>query len=302
MNETAVVAIFCYKRAAKLKRSIEALLQNPECKTTDIVFFNDGFKNENDKEGVLETRKYIDSVKGFRNVTRMYRDRNFGTGANFHDGLSYMCNNYDQFIVVEDDLVVSSNYLKYMNEALHFYANEPSVFCITGYSFPLQLNGYTYDTVMHNRMCSYGWASWSNRVKHVIWDSAGLTKLIQTSPDFKKRLNTEGLDLYRMLLKQISGKISTWDIQFQVHISENQLKVVYPVVSKVINIGFDNESTNTFGFDYLKTPMDVSRKQQFNFCGVDMVEPSIQKQLRKPYEIKALATRKIINTVIKLTS
>ncbi len=74
------------------------------------------------------------------------------------------------------------------------------------------------------------------------------------------------------------------------------------MISKVKNIGFDNESTNTFGYDYLKTPIDDSKKQEFNFCSINTIEPAIQQQLRKPYELRALATRKIINTMIKLTA
>ena len=66
------------------------------------------------------------------------------------------------------------------------------------------------------------------------------------------------MDLFRMLKKQIDGTISTWDIQMQVHVARNKMKVVYPIISKGKNIGFDNESTNTFGIDYLQTPQDNS--------------------------------------------
>jgi hypothetical protein len=74
------------------------------------------------------------------------------------------------------------------------------------------------------------------------------------------------------------------------------------VLSKAHNIGFDNESTNTFGLDYLKTTTDPGDKRSFNFCPVDLIEPFLQKQLKKPYGLQALATRKIINTFIKLTA
>ncbi|MEJ7769101.1 MAG: glycosyltransferase [Chitinophagaceae bacterium] len=302
MNQSTIIAIFCYKRAAKLKTCIEALLKNPECKTLDIIFFCDGYKSDSDKEGVLETRAYIDSITGFKEVHKRYREKNYSTGPNFRDGLTFLCNNYEQFIVVEDDLVVSPNYLSYMLEGLDFYKDQKSVFCITGYCFPLDVSNYAYDTVMCKRFCSYGWAAWSHKVKHVTWDLKELDNLIKTSPDFKKRLNSEGFDLFRMLVKQIKGKISTWDIQLQVHVAENKLKVVYPVLSKVRNIGFDTESTNTFGFDYLKTPVDIGEKKVFNFCDANSNEPVIQQQLKKPYALKALVTRKIINTFIKVTS
>jgi hypothetical protein len=300
MNDKTVIAVFCYKRAAKLKTSMEALLQNPECASMDVIFFCDGYKGEHDKAGVEATRAYIDSLTGFRSITKHYRERNFSTGPNFKTGITYLCDNYDRFIVVEDDLVVTPNYVRYLLDALDFYKEEQSVFCITGFAFPLEVGSYKYDTIIHRRFCSYGWGSWSNRVKKITWDSEGLTKLMQ-EPNFKNRLDQEGLDLYRMLKKQVSGAISTWDIQMQVHVSENSMKVVYPIISKTHNIGFDNESTNTFGVDYLKTITDTGEKRNFAFCPAGLEEPALQKQLKKPYGLPALASRKIINTVIKLT-
>lgn len=300
--EKTIIGVFCYKRAAKLKASMEALLQNPECANLEVIFFADGYKGEKDKQGVLETRAYIDTLTGFKNIHKHYRDKNFSTGPNFHTGLSYLSNNYDRFIIVEDDLVVTPNYIKYLLDGLDFYKNEKSVFCVTGFCFPLKINNYPYDSIVANRFCSYGWASWANRVKNVVWDKEGLQNIIKTSPDFKSRLNKEGMDLYRMVEKEINGTISTWDIQMQVYVSENRLKVIYPIISKGTNIGFDNESTNTFGIDYLQTPQDPGIKREFKFCGVDLIEPSLQKQLRKPYSLPVLATRKIINNMIKLGS
>lgn len=302
MVEKTIIAVFCYKRAGKLKQSIEALLQNPECASMSIIFFSDGYKNENDRKGVEETRAYIDTITGFKKVYKHFRERNVSTGPNFQTALTWLCNNYEQFIVVEDDLVVTPNYIRYLLNALDYYKEKKQVFCITGYCFPIKKENYPYDTIIFNRFCSYGWASWSDRVKNVIWDKEGLSNLVKTSVGFKDRLNSEGLDLYRMLVKQIEGKISTWDIQMQVHVSENRLKVVYPVISKSTNIGFDSESTNTFGIDYLKTPQDSGEQREFKFCPVEVIEPQLQKQLRKPYGLRALATRKIINTVIKLTN
>jgi hypothetical protein len=136
----------------------------------------------------------------------------------------------------------------------------------------------------------------------VAWDKQDLIRIMKDSPNFKSRLNKEGLDLYRMLLKQIDGRISTWDIQMQVYVSENQLKVIYPVLSKGSNIGFDSESTNTFGIDYLKTPQDNGEKRNFYFCDAQIIVPELQRQLKKPYGLKALVTRKVINTMIKITA
>ncbi|HZH65769.1 MAG TPA: hypothetical protein VEY10_12825 [Flavisolibacter sp.] len=300
MSEKTIIGVFCYKRASKLKASMEALLKNPECAAMDIIFFCDGHKGEKDLPGVLATREYIDSLTGFKNVYKHYRERNVSTGPNFFAGINYLRENYDRFIVVEDDLVVTPNYIRYMLDALEFYKGEQSIFCISGFAFPLRKKHYSFDTVIHGRFCSYGWASWSDRVKKVIWDKEGLENLLATSPNIKSTLNEQGLDLHRLLKKQIAGIISTWDIQMQVTVARHGMKVVYPVLSKAHNIGFDNESTNTFGFDYLRTVTDPGEKRAFTFCPVDVIDPYLQKQLKKPYGLQALATRKIINTFIKL--
>ena len=302
MQEKTIIGVFCYKRAAKLKASMEALLANPECKDMEIIFFCDGHKSEKDLPGVTATREYINSLTGFKKVHKHFRERNLSTGPNFFAGINHLRDNYEQFIIVEDDLVVTPNYVRYMLDGLDFYRAEPSVFCMSGFAFPLSVKNYPYDTIIHERFCSYGWASWSAKVKSVIWDKEGLQNLLATTPGFMSQLDKQGPDLSRMLKKQMAGDISTWDIQMQVHVAKNRMKVVYPIISKSHNIGFDNESTNTFGMDYLKTVTDPGDKRHFNFCPVNVINSDLQNQLKKPYMLPALATRKIINTFIKLTS
>jgi hypothetical protein len=301
MENAIIIGVFCYNRASKLKTCIDALLKNPECPDMEIIFFSDGYKNESDKKGVLEVREYIDSIPGFKKVIKHYRETNVSTGPNFREGLTYLSNNYERFIIVEDDLVVSSNYIKYLSDGLEFYKDQKSVFCITAYVFPVKATNYPYDSIVYKRFCSYGWGGWGDRFKAVIWDHAQLNNLMNTSPGFKPRLNAEGYDLVRMLKKQINGIISTWDVQLQVHVAENRLKVIYPVLSKVNNIGFDEESTNTFGVNYLVTPFDDGEQREFRFCDAGMIVPELQKQIKKPYSLPQLVKRKIINSIIKAT-
>ncbi|MEJ7556670.1 MAG: glycosyltransferase [Pedobacter sp.] len=302
MEKSVIIGVFCYNRVSKLKRCIEALKKNPECSTLDIIFFSDGHKHEADKENIQEVRNYIDNLTGFKSVIKHYREKNLSTGPNFRTGLTFLSENYERFIIVEDDLIVSPNYIKYLTDALEFYKSDKTVFCVTAYVFPLKTENYPYDTIVYKRFCSYGWAGWADRFGDVIWDEEELRQLMETSPGFTKRLNAEGHDLGRMLVKQIKGKISTWDIQMQTHVSENRLKVIYPTLSKVSNIGFDEESTNTSGINYLITPVDKGIKRVFNFCKSDYVVPALQAQIKQPYSYKTLVIRKLRNELIKLTN
>lgn len=188
-----IIAVFCYKRANKLKQCIDALLTNPEFKDMVIVFLSDGFNGNNDRVGVLETRDCIDSIKGFRRVIKHYRDRNLSTGPNFRAGLNFLSTNYGGFVVVENDL------LCYLLPDLEFYRNHRNVFCVIGYVYLVTQGDYFYDTIVYERFCSYGWAGWSNRFNNIIWEESELDHLRKTSQGFKTRLNREGRDLTRML-------------------------------------------------------------------------------------------------------
>lgn len=302
MEKSIILGVFCYNRVSKLKRCIEALLTNPECATMDIVFFSDGPKKGADDKPIREVRAYIDQLKGFRSIIKHYRPENLSTGPNFRAGLTFLSENYEQFIIVEDDLIVSSNYIKFLADALDYYKYDRSVFCVTAYVFPIKLNNYPYDTIVYKRFCSYGWGGWGNRFGNIVWDETDLLELMNTSPGFTKRLNAEGFDLVRMLKKQIDGRISTWDIQMQTHVAENRLKVIYPTLSKVSNIGFDEQSTNTSGVNYLVTPTDDGIRRKFYFSPSTNIVPELQKQIKAPYAFKTLVVRKLKNEFIKLTN
>ena len=194
------------------------------------------------------------------------------------------------------------NYIRFLLDALAFYKNEKSVFAVTGYCFPLEMKNYPYDSIIHKRFCSYGWGSWGNRVAEVKWDTTSLQNIVSNTPGFMRKLNREGMDLSRMLNKQIDGRISTWDIQMQVHVALHDMVVIYPIISKTTNIGFDNESTNTFGVDYLKTPLDNGEKRLFKFCSVSQFNTDLSRQLKKPYSFISLSLRKIHNTFIKYSN
>jgi hypothetical protein len=88
----------------------------------------------------------------------------------------------------------------------------------------------------------------------------------------------------------------------QTHVAENRLKVIYPTLSKVSNIGFDEESTNTSGVNYLITPIDKGVKRVFKYCKSDYIIPSLQAQIKKPYSYRNLVIRKLRNEFIKLSN
>ena len=80
----------------------------------------------------------LDEIGGFKSVTIFKSKVNKGLAESIIDGVSKIIKTHGKVIVLEDDLVVSKNFLNFMNEALDYYYKHPKVFSISGYSFNLK--------------------------------------------------------------------------------------------------------------------------------------------------------------------
>ena len=103
----APIALFTYNRADKTQRVVESLLQNAEAKFSDLFIFSDGPKTPEKKAGVEENRKYIHTISGFKSISIIEREKNWGLANSLIAGITEVINKYGRVIVVEDDLILS---------------------------------------------------------------------------------------------------------------------------------------------------------------------------------------------------
>ena len=68
-------------------------------------------------------------------------------------------NGYGKIIVLEDDLITSPYFLRFINEALEFYKDEEKVMHISGYIYPIDTQGLS-DTFFINPSSCGSWATW----------------------------------------------------------------------------------------------------------------------------------------------
>ena len=127
------VAFFCYNRPEHTRRVLEALRANYLAKDTPLFIFSDAPKNEHAVKGVEEVRRYLRTVDGFKSVTITERPQNYGCAKNIIDGITQVVNEFERVIIVEDDILTSPYFLKYMNDALELYKDDDKVGMITGF-------------------------------------------------------------------------------------------------------------------------------------------------------------------------
>lgn len=292
-NYSAPVCLFVYKRIDTLKATVASLAQNRLAAVTDLHIFSDGPANESDRNAVMQVRAFIQQIRGFKSVSVTLSETNKGLASSVIDGVTHVINQEGRTIVLEDDLVVSPNFLDFMNAALNAYADIPSVFSVSGYSAPVRSVGGT-DVYFTLRASSWGWATWKDRWEKIDWEVKDYKSFIQDRQR-QKQFNRMGSDLCSMLKKCMEGRINSWAIRWTYHQFRYGLFTVFPVISKVVNEGFSSESTHTFKAQRSRfaTRMDASYKNKFYFPPIPYLNPEIIKQFIAPFSIRKRVFYKI---------
>lgn len=253
MNDKVLspVAVFCYNRPWHIEQTLEALSNNELASDSIIYIFCDGAKEDATAEQIKqieEVRRVVRKKQWGGEVHIVESDKNKGLRDSIIGGASMVIEKYGKVIVLEDDLVTSPFFLKYMNEALDFYENYKSVFSISAQSnvdpdfFP---KDYPYDVYACQTHMPWGWATWKDRWNLVDWDiDKKLAGRLENEEYMRNAFMRGGEDLYyRSLMERLGGK-KVWSVCFSLAHFKYHAVSITPVISYIRNIGFDGSGEN----------------------------------------------------------
>lgn len=241
----APILLFVYNRLQHTQRCIESLLNNSLSKESELFIYSDAAKETTDQKKVEEVRQYIHTIQGFKRITIIERNDNWGLARSIIDGVTTQINQYGRVIVLEDDLVVAPYFLQFMNDALETYKNEPKIGHIQACDFTQ--DPALPDTFLIKWTGSWGWATWDRAWKHF---NPNGKELLQ---ELKQRKLTYTFDFNgkygftRMLLRQIEGKNNSWAIRWNASLFLKDILSLNVGRSLVQNEGFDGSGTNCGG-------------------------------------------------------
>ncbi|MFL9710432.1 glycosyltransferase [Methylobacillus sp. Pita1] len=261
MADLSPIALFVYNRPKHTRETVEALLKNAEAENSDLLIFSDAAKHEGAHAAVNEVREYIRQIAGFKTVTIVEREKNWGLANSVIDGVTRLCNEHGSVIVLEDDLRVSPHFLAYMNAGLQRYQNNENVMQIAGYMFPAKLE-LEDDAFFLPFISSWGWATWSRA-----WDkfdpSASNFSLLKNDKKKIKEFNLGGkYDYFRMLKSQQDGKTNSWAIRWYLSVFYLKGLTLYPKKNLVENLGFDGTGENCIVSGIETSELDINFRVQ----------------------------------------
>lgn len=297
----APIIVFAFNRLDALINTIQSLLENDEAKDSDLYVFVDGARIDkpNEKDKVKAVQEYVKRIKGFKSIHYTFSEKNKGLANSIIDGTTSIINIYSKVIVVEDDLYVSSSFLKYMNDMLNKYEKDKRVFQISGYGSKVKRpSDYHYDIYLNERAQSWTWGTWIDRWNTVDWD-------VKDYEDLKKNrikqqeFNKRGSDLFKMLKDYMEGKNNSWYIRFNYSMYKQGRYSINPIRSLVRNDGFNPEATHCNVYNRYK--VDFENKHQGDFRAPELLSPneSIIKDAVKYWSIPYRVYGKIMTFITK---
>jgi len=265
----APIVLFAYNRPNHVWETLLHLVQNESSKDSVLFAFVD---NSPVRERV------IDAIESFREHFAGYiiiaEEKHLGCKKSIVRGMNYVFEIYDRAIVLEDDIVVGKDFLKFMNEGLECHKDREYVSSITGSCPPVRTS--FHDTFIYPRFWSHGWATWKDR-----WEEINFKA--KTFMPFE----WGGDDQNSMMKKAIEGKIDSWAI-YACNSFRNKV-TVFPRVPKCMNIGYDGTGTNGKFQSKWKTEISNIPLQH----GFLLADSEISEQIDKLF--KQSWYRKLIN-------
>ena len=265
MNRLAPIVLFVYNRPELALKTLECLAKNREAENSILYIYSDGPKagaGESHQGKIEQVRKVIRSKQWCKEINIIESEKNKGLANSIMDGVTSVVNDHGKIIVMEDDLITSPYFLKFMNEALDYYESEEKVISIHGYLYPVI--GKLPETFFLKGADCWGWATWKRG-----WDlfEKDGSRLLKELRDKKMEYEFDYNGSYpysKMLEDQIAGKNDSWAIRWNASAFLKNKLTLYPGRSLTQNIGTEGDGTHMsktelYNTEISQTPVQVEK-------------------------------------------
>lgn len=286
----APILVSVYTRREHLDRCIQSLKNNDLSKQSLLYVVSDAPASECHREQVAAVRKYIDTIEGFSEIRPILRPVNLGSFS-INQAVSDLLSVHDRLILLEDDNIVSTNFLSYMNAALDFYENDSSVFSISGYNYPVVMpESYIHDVYKWQGYSGWGVGYWRDRYTAVEWDYPDLTEIARGKP-VRRGLDHIAEHLCRQMIYDLKHGKRTGDTMVTYYMYRHGLYSVFPTISKVRNTGHDGTGEHTGVTDrYLRQAIDPGLPYRFvrDLQPDEQINRVLRRHFSTPFKAKTM--------------
>jgi hypothetical protein len=244
---TTPVVFIIFRRPETTAKVFEAIRQAQPKK---LFIISDGprIDRQGEAEKCVETRSIVEQINWDCEVFKRYSETNLGCGINVPQGISWVFEQVEEAIILEDDCLPSPEFFPFCEQLLAKYRDDERIMSICGTNY-LQ-EWIRSDLSYHFTQFSgiWGWATWRRA-----WNLYDYE--MKLFPQAIERRFLDGFfvkPIYRLFWEDLftrlyddPTKMNTWDYQWQfARWVQNGLGIT-PEVNLISNIGFGSEGTHT---------------------------------------------------------
>lgn len=179
----------------------------------------------------------LEKTNKFKSITNIFAKEHKGCRKNVSEGISEIIGKYGRIIDVEDDLILTVDFLDYMDDALDYFENDKRIMSIAGFAEVSEtVQNLEATTFLGKRFHSWGFGLWADR-----WNLCDFS--LSDYPEFKENLDMQdhlsetGYDLPAMYGLECEGHLDSWAVVVAYDQSKRDMFTVYPTRTHVYNIG-----------------------------------------------------------------
>lgn len=271
----APVLLIVFNRPETTKQVFNAI----KMAKPSLLYISADAPREGNKEDELKcalVKQIVEDIDWNCTVKKKYVEKNQGCGPGPANAISWVFENEDRAIILEDDCVPALPFFSYCNELLERYKEDTRVWLISGNQYNEEAvttpHSYFFSRYGH----SWGWATWKRCWNEMDMSLSKYPRIIEQDL-YKASFRTdEEAAFFDAKIKKIYYndylKSHIWDFQFGFAISSNGGLSIVPRKNLVKNIGYigtHSEKKNQFHDRPVDENYSILSHPEFVLCDVN---------------------------------
>lgn len=245
------ILLIAFNRPQNTRRALEAIMTvHPR----NLYVFQDGARegNESDVVKCAEVRQVVEELTNGAPVHlhKNYFETNLGCGSGPYTAITWLFQNEEKGIIIEDDINPHPLFFPYMEDLLERYKDDKRIGIVSGHNLQRDYSRKNSYYFTHETMGTWGWGTWRRVWKGFNFDIPyNYEELNAAFRNFgiQRLCRRKYCNLYKGWL--LGSRQDFWDFQFDYYLVVNHYLNIRPNSCLTSNEGDGLDATHTFAIN-----------------------------------------------------
>lgn len=305
-NLQTPVAITFFTRGHTLQKTFDEV---KKARPAKLFLIQDGKRetHNDDWNNMVSCRKIVEDIDWECDVYQNYADESLGAAQRLLSGFSWVFENVDRAIILEDDCLPNQSFFPFCEELLEKYLDDERINMITGYNFYDEMPEIDESYFFGKSGTNWGWATWARAWKLIEFDLHKIHADTKAQNLFAK-LNSRHISNQKITwINNVEQKFSdgtwtTWDVQWGLVKDLYFQLAIIPKCNMIDNIGCGDDSAHfsaykTLSFDDQKLFHRNRKEMSFPLIHPNYIIPNLTYDKHVEKIVYACLPRKVLRKI-----